>query len=104
MPDAYGIVGALGGLAGIATAIISAFRYLRSRLKIHTRMLKIEKLLLTKSQPNDNSIRVSQLASELGLTELQVIEAAARSEKIESWSGQLGNEYRLRIKQHFRIA
>ena len=67
-------------------------------------MLKIEKLLFTKKQPNDNSTRVSQLASALGLTEFQVIEAAERSGKIESWSGQLGNEYSLQIKQQFRPA
>jgi hypothetical protein len=104
MPDAYGILGALGGLAGIATALISAFRHVKSRRKVRTRKREIEKLLFTKNQPNDNSIRVSQLASVLCLTELQIIEAAAQSEKIESWPGQLGNEYRLRIKQQFRTA
>jgi hypothetical protein len=104
MPDPYAILGALGGLAGIATALASAYQHRKSRLKIHGRILEIEKLLFGKIQPNDNSIRVSQLASALGLTEFQVIEAAAQSEKIESWSGQLGNEYRLRIKQQFRTA
>src|SRR5215472_5492172 len=102
MPDIYATLGALGGLAAVATALAAAYTHVRSRRERHALLLKIEKLLLTKTRPNDDSVRVDQIAAAFSCTDQQVIEAAARSKKIEPWSGQLGNEHRLRIKPECR--
>jgi cell division protein FtsX len=53
---------------------------------------KIEALLAKKTRPNDSSLTAAQLATELGVSEGAIIEAAKGSKKIAPWSGQLGNE------------
>jgi hypothetical protein len=59
--------------------------------------MALEKLLATKSDPNDNSLTLRQLAIARKLTEDQVIEAVASSKKIEGWGGQSGEERRFRL-------
>ncbi|MGH6935841.1 MAG: hypothetical protein ACRED2_06620, partial [Methylocella sp.] len=89
----------LADLATIRTAVIAAYAYGNYRLvlKCHTR--KLETALAGKTQPNDDSVALSQLAISLTLTEPQVVEAASRSSKIETWAGHSGTEYRFRIKR-----
>jgi hypothetical protein len=80
------------------TACVAVYGYGSYRLAIHRRVRAVEKALSKRTQSNDNSLTVQQLAIELTLTEDQVIDAAARSRKIESCTGQSGDEYRFRIK------
>jgi hypothetical protein len=89
----------LAELATIATAVIAAYAYGNYRLVLHSRTRKLETLLSGKTQPNDDSLTLHQLAIDLTLTEPQVIEAASRSRKIEPWAGQSGTEYRFRVKR-----
>ena len=86
-------------LASIVTALVAAYAYGNYRLFLYRRMRALEAILQKKNKPNDDSLTLQQLAVELTLTESQIIEAASRSKKIESWAGQLGKDYRLRMKR-----
>jgi hypothetical protein len=88
---------ALANLASIITAIVAAYAYGAYRFTIYQRRAKLEKLLESKSAPNDDSLTVQQLSIALALTEDQVIESASRSKVIETWAGQSGNEYRFKL-------
>ena len=93
---------AAADLASIITAIsvvVGLFGYLGFRRRLRQRTRVMERLLEWKKEPGDNSLLRSQLAGHFGLTEEQVIEAAGRSNKIEPWTGQSGNEYRYRYKR-----
>ena len=89
----------IADLATIVTATVAAHAYATYRLALHARMQKLEQALAKKTQPNDDSLTLAQLAVDLVLTEPQVIEAASRSKKVESWAGQSGKEYRFRMKR-----
>jgi hypothetical protein len=80
------------------TACVAVYGYGSYRLTLHRRVRAVEKALSKRTQPNDNSLTIQQLAIELTLTEDQVIEAAGRSKIIESCTGQSGSEYRFRIR------
>ena len=88
----------LAQVATDLTACVAVFGYGSYRLTLYRRVRALEKALSKKTQLNDNSPTVQQLAIELTLTEDQVIDAAARSRVIEPWAGQSGNEYRFRLK------
>jgi len=90
---------ALADVATIITAGVATYAYLNYRWVIYSRRRRLETLLAGKTGPNDDSLTLQQLASHLGLTEDQVIEAASRSKKIEPWIGQSGKEYRFRTKR-----
>jgi hypothetical protein len=87
----------LADVASIITAAIAAWAYGFYRLTLYHRTKALEKILAEKDRPNDDSLTLKQLAIALKLTEDQVIEAASRSKKIESWAGQTGTECRFRI-------
>lgn len=80
------------------TACVAVYGYGSYRLTIHRRVRAVERALAKRTQPDDNSLTVQQLAIELTLTEDQVIDAAGRSRKVESCTGESGNEYRFRMK------
>jgi hypothetical protein len=88
---------ALGSTASIATACVALYWFFDKQRTNQRRVRELETLLATKSQPNDDSLTVQQLAIALTLTEDQVIEAASRSKKIQSWAGQSGKEYRFKM-------
>jgi hypothetical protein len=89
----------IADLATIVTAIVAVLAYGTYRWTLHARMRNLEQALAKKTQPNDDSLTLAQLAIDLVLTEPQVIEAASRSKKVESWAGQSGKEYRFRMKR-----
>ncbi len=85
--------------AAIVTAIsvaVSAWGYIHQRRIMRSRRLRMEEILKGKSQPNDDSLTLHQLAMELTATEAQVIKAASRSKKVEGWAGHVDQQYRLR--------
>ena len=89
-----------GGIAAIVAVVGLIWpicTYFSKRRTLRSRSLKIEELLAQKTAPNDDSLLVSQIATHMNLTEAQVREAANINKRIEAWSGQLGNESRLRI-------
>ena len=89
-----------GGIAAIVAVVGALWRistYVSKSRTLRSRSLEIEELLARKTAPNDNSLLVSQIATHKNLTEAQVSEAASINKRIEAWSGQLGNERRLRI-------
>jgi hypothetical protein len=88
----------LSQVATDVTACVAVVGYGSYRLTLYRRVRALEKALSKKTQLNDNSLTVQQLAIELTLTEDQVIDAAARSRVIEPWAGQSGTEYRFRLK------
>jgi len=87
-------------IAAIVTGVVAAYGYGSYRLSLLRRTQKIEEALKKKTGINDDSLSVTQLAAQFKLTVEQVVEAAARSEKIEGYGGQLGNERRLRYVRH----
>ena len=89
----------LAAIVTIATALVAVCGYAYYRWTQHSHTQRLEALLAQKTQPNDDSLTVQQIAIALMLTESQVIEAASRSAIIESWAGQSGQEYRFRLKR-----
>jgi hypothetical protein len=92
----------IADVAAIVTAIsvaISAWGYLRHRLIVRRRRLRIEKILEEKKLPNDDSLTLRQIAVELTVTQPDVIEAASRSKKVEGWAGHVDQQYRLRYRR-----
>ena len=89
----------LADLAAIITASVAVFAFVPYYLTLRERKSKLEKLLATKTRPNDDSLTISQCATALKMTEDQVIEAASKSRKVEGWCGQSGLERRLRTKR-----
>ena len=89
----------LADLAAIITAGVAVFAFVPYYLTLQGRKSKLEKLLATKNRPNDDSLTIPQCATELKMTEDQVIEAASKSRKVEGWGGQSGLERRLRTKR-----
>jgi hypothetical protein len=87
----------LADVATIVTAIVAVIAAYHYILVVHRRMRAIERELKKKTQPNDDSLTVDQLAIAIKATEEQVIEAAGRSSKIEGWGGQTGNERRFKL-------
>ena len=92
----------LANVASIITAVIAAWAYAFFRLTLRRRTVALETKLAEKNHLNDDSLTLKQLAVALKLAEDQVIEAASRSKKIESWEGQTGSEYLLRMKKSGR--
>ncbi len=89
-----------GGMAAVFAVVVTLWAvvpYISNGRALRRRSIEIEGLLARKTAPNDNSLLVSQIANHMNLTEAQVSEAAYENKRIEAWSGQLGNERRLRI-------
>lgn len=84
-------------VAAIVTALVAAFGYGYYRLTLRKRSQEIEKLLAKKVKPGDDSLKVSQIAKHLNLTEQQVIKAVGINEFIVGSVGQSGEERRLRL-------
>jgi hypothetical protein len=91
---------AVGDLASIFTASVAVVAYGDYRLTLHRRIRAMEKVLAKKTQTNDNSLTVSQVAALITATEDQVIEAAAKSKRVKSNGGRLGNGYSLMYQAH----
>jgi hypothetical protein len=87
----------LADLSSIITASVAVFAFVPWYVTLHRRRTKLEELLSRKSEPNDDSLTVSQCAATLKMTEDQVVETAFKSQKIEGWGGQSGVEYRLKF-------
>jgi hypothetical protein len=86
----------LADVATIATALIAAWAYGSYRLRLYRRLVAVEKLLATKNQPGDDSLKLEQIAANLKLTIEQVLEAAQASARIEGCTASFGGERRLR--------
>jgi hypothetical protein len=89
--DVAGIIAAVVAVAGLG--IWSA---LPRRRLLRRRKREIEALLKRKADPGDDTLTRRQIADELGMTEEQVIDVAARSKKVQPTSGHLGSEPRYR--------
>jgi hypothetical protein len=79
-------------IGGVAAAIGFIWKKVQ-RLQLRA---KIERLLATKTAPNDDSLTESQLAAHFGTSESVIAAAANGSKKIEPWGGHLGDERRWR--------
>jgi hypothetical protein len=90
----------LGNLGSIFTALVAIYAYADYRRTLHRRIRAVENALAKKTQPNDNSLTISQVAAIVTATEDQVIEAASNSKRVESSGGQLGNGYCLSLRRH----
>jgi hypothetical protein len=79
-------------LGSIFTALVAVFAYADYRGTLYRRMRAVENAVAKKTQPNDNSLTIPQVAAIITATEDQVIEAAAKSKskRVESSGGQLG--------------
>ncbi len=87
----------LADLASIVTAVVATYAYGNYRWVLHRRVRALEIALVKKSQANDDTLTLRQLAAQLTATEDQVIEAASKSKKVRSTVGRLGNEYRFTL-------
>jgi hypothetical protein len=85
--------------AVVAVAGLGLWSALPRRRLLRRRKREIEALLKGKIDPGDNTLTRRQIADELGMTEEQVIDVAARSKRIQSTSGHLGSEPRYRYKR-----
>ena len=87
----------LADLASIITASVAALAYCSYRLTLYRHQTNLEKVLASKTAPNDDFLELQQLATVLKLTEDQVIEAASKSKKVAGWGGQSGKERRFKL-------
>jgi hypothetical protein len=87
---------AIADFATIATAAIAVWAYTNYRLTLRHRTQKVEELLKRKSDPNDDTLTLEQVAAPLKLTIEQVLEAAQRSSYIEETGSVRREERRLR--------
>ena len=89
----------LAAIATIATAVVAVWAYGSYRITLYCRTQAVENLLRAKTDPNDDTLTIEQVAAPLKLTIDQVLEAAQRSQRIEGTGAVRREERRLRPLQ-----